>query len=105
NRLRISWAHCSTTMLCGAQPNAAHTASDGKWCGRTLRSSTGGCLPNSRRPNWSSSIQPSLEHLITLSDDVGVIQHATEDIPNRATGYCTDDVARALIVVYQRLSL
>ena len=51
------------------------------------------------------SIQPSLEHLITLSDDVGVIQHATEDIPNRATGYCTDDVARALIVVYQKLAL
>jgi len=36
---------------------------------------------------------------------VGVIQHATEDIPNRATGYCTDDVARALIVVYQKLAL
>ncbi len=28
-----------------------------------------------------------------------------EDIPNRATGYCTDDVARALIVVYQKLLL
>lgn len=36
---------------------------------------------------------------------MGVIQHATEDIPNRATGYCTDDVARALIVVYQKLTL
>ncbi len=35
---------------------------------------------------------------------MGVIQHATEDIPNRATGYCTDDVARALIVVYQKLA-
>ncbi len=57
------------------------------------------------RLSWSSSILPSLEHLITLSDDVGVIQHATEDIPNRATGYCTDDVARALIVVYQKLAL
>ena len=62
-------------------------------------------MPTLRRPNWSSSIQPSLEHLLTLSDDVGVIQHATEDIPNRATGYCTDDVARALIVVYQKLAL
>jgi hypothetical protein len=27
-----------------------------------------------------------------------LIQHATHDIPNRATGYCTDDIARALIV-------
>lgn len=34
-----------------------------------------------------------------------MIQHATEDIPNRATGYCTDDVSRALIVVYQKLAL
>lgn len=44
-----------------------------------------------------------LDHLIALSDDVGVIQHATENVPNRATGYCTDDVARALIVVLMRL--
>jgi hypothetical protein len=29
---------------------------------------------------------------------VGVIQHATETIPNRKTGYCTDDVTRAFIV-------
>ncbi len=36
---------------------------------------------------------------------MGVIQHATEDIPNRATGYCTDDVARALIVVYQKIAI
>ena len=33
-----------------------------------------------------------------LTDDVGVIQHAVETVPNRATGYCTDDVARAFIV-------
>jgi hypothetical protein len=40
-----------------------------------------------------------------LSDDVGVIQHAVEDIPNRSTGYCTDDVARAFIVALARLRL
>jgi hypothetical protein len=45
----------------------------------------------------------SLDHLITLSDDVGVIQHALENVPNRSTGYCTDDVARALIVAIARL--
>lgn len=44
-----------------------------------------------------------LDHLITLSDDVGVIQHAIENVPNRATGYCTDDVSRALIVALARL--
>ncbi len=41
---------------------------------------------------------PSLDHLVTLSDDVGVLQHAVFDVPNRSCGYCTDDVARALIV-------
>jgi hypothetical protein len=40
----------------------------------------------------------NLAHLRALSDDTGIIQHATGDIPNRATGYCTDDVARALMV-------
>jgi hypothetical protein len=41
---------------------------------------------------------PSLDHLRTLTDDTGVIQHAVRDVPNRSTGYCTDDVARAFIV-------
>jgi hypothetical protein len=42
--------------------------------------------------------EPSLEHIAALSDDVGIAQHATFDIPNRHEGYCTDDVARAFIV-------
>jgi hypothetical protein len=41
---------------------------------------------------------PVLDHLVTLTDDVGVIQHAVHDVPSRSTGYCTDDIARALIV-------
>jgi hypothetical protein len=48
---------------------------------------------------------PTLAHLAVLSDDTGVIQHAVESVPNRATGYCTDDVARALVVVLQWLQL
>jgi hypothetical protein len=40
-----------------------------------------------------------------LSDDVGVIQHALENVPNRKTGYCTDDVARAFMVVLAHLRL
>jgi hypothetical protein len=46
-----------------------------------------------------------LEHLAVLSDDTGVIQHAVESVPNRSTGYCTDDVARAFMVVLARLRL
>jgi hypothetical protein len=39
-----------------------------------------------------------LTHLETLTDDVGIVQHAVFDVPNRSTGYCTDDVARAFMV-------
>jgi hypothetical protein len=46
---------------------------------------------------------PSLEHLAVLSDDTGIIQHATDTVPDRSTGYCTDDVARAFMVVLARL--
>ena len=41
---------------------------------------------------------PVLDHLVALSDDVGIAQHAIYDVPNRREGYCTDDVARAFIV-------
>ncbi|MEW6443628.1 MAG: glycosyltransferase family 4 protein [bacterium] len=37
------------------------------------------------------------KHLIRLSDDVGILQHATFAVPARHHGYCTDDNARALI--------
>ena len=39
-----------------------------------------------------------LNHLLSLSDDTGVIQHAKHSISNKATGYALDDNARALIV-------
>ena len=41
----------------------------------------------------------NLGHILVLTDDTGILQHATYDIPNRSEGYCTDDNARALIVV------
>jgi hypothetical protein len=41
---------------------------------------------------------PALDHLVALTDDVGLFQHATLDVPNRSCGYCTDDVGRALLV-------
>ena len=41
---------------------------------------------------------PSLDHLSALTDDTGLIQHATREIPNRSTGYCVDDVARGFII-------
>lgn len=39
-----------------------------------------------------------LTHLLSLTDDTGVIQHAKHSISNRETGYTLDDNSRALIV-------
>lgn len=39
-----------------------------------------------------------LEHLKTLTDDTGLLQHASYAVPNRYHGYCTDDNARAMLV-------
>ncbi|HVA34139.1 MAG TPA: hypothetical protein VNG31_08335 [Candidatus Baltobacteraceae bacterium] len=48
---------------------------------------------------------PPLDHLAVLSDETGVIQHAVETVPDRDTGYCTDDVARAFMVTLSWLQL
>lgn len=40
-----------------------------------------------------------LDHLLRLTDDVGILQHAKFAVPDRYHGYCTDDNARALIAV------
>ena len=48
------------------------------------------------RPQRRSNIK--LDHLRTLTDDTGILQHARGTVPNRSHGYCTDDNARALIV-------
>lgn len=46
----------------------------------------------------ASAPQVRPDHLLTLVDDVGIIQHADGVVPERATGYCVDDVARLVIV-------
>jgi glycosyltransferase involved in cell wall biosynthesis len=40
----------------------------------------------------------NLDHFRRLTDDTGILQHATFTVPNRIDGYCLDDNARALIV-------
>ncbi len=51
-------------------------------------------------PAFDRSILPplKLDHVIRLTDDVGIIQHATYGIPNYHEGYCLDDNARALLM-------
>lgn len=40
----------------------------------------------------------NLGHLLTMTDDTGILQHAIFSVPNTREGYTTDDNARALIV-------
>ena len=42
---------------------------------------------------------PSFEHLLHLSDDTGIFEHAELAVPRREHGYCTDDVARGLVAL------
>ena len=51
-----------------------------------------------KAPRASSLPELRLEHLQRMTDDTGVIQHATFSVPARDSGYCVDDNARALIV-------
>ena len=60
--------------------------------------------PRRRRPvaaSTRSSSSVRTDHLLTLVDDVGIVQHANGVIPNRESGYCVDDVARLAVVALE----
>lgn len=40
-----------------------------------------------------------VRHLVRLSDDVGLFEHARGPVPRREHGYCLDDVARGLLLL------
>jgi glycosyltransferase involved in cell wall biosynthesis len=69
--------------------------------GRSLARSA----PASRRrrdTNGAGSLpELRIDHLVRMTDDTGLIQHATFSLPARSTGYCVDDNARALIVALE----
>ena len=44
-------------------------------------------------PTWR------FDHLLRMTDHVGIFQHAIFTVPNFSHGYCTDDNARALILM------
>lgn len=46
-----------------------------------------------------STPEPPFEHLLRLSDDTGLLEHARGAVPRRECGYCLDDAARGLVVV------
>ncbi len=43
----------------------------------------------------------NLQHLLRLTDDTSILQHAKFDVPDRRHGYCLDDAARALNLLTQ----
>jgi len=55
---------------------------------------------NTQRDILDLQILPefSFEHMLRLTNQVGIAQHATYAIPNYREGYCLDDNARALLV-------
>ncbi|CAN5295653.1 glycosyltransferase family 4 protein [soil metagenome] len=85
----MSWPHVARSYLeCFARARdeqAAHlrTAFDA----RTL----------ARRP--VELPDPSLIHLRAMTDDTGLLQHASFDVPRYEHGYCIDDNARALRLI------
>ena len=42
--------------------------------------------------------RPSFAHIASMTDDRGTFEHADHTQPRRAHGYCTDDMARLLVV-------
>jgi hypothetical protein len=46
-------------------------------------------------------VDPRTNHLLTLVDDCGIVQHAHGGVPNRQSGYCIDDVARLTVVALE----
>ena len=49
--------------------------------------------------------EPTLKHLIRMTDDTGLLQHSFGSIPDRKHGYCLDDNARAIVVATKYYNL
>ncbi len=62
--------------------------------------------PRQAFSGWTLASRPydlpirRLDHILRLSDNTGIFQHATFNVPNYDEGYCTDDNARALILCH-----
>ena len=61
-------------------------------------------VPRSAFADWTLASRPYetppvlLDHLVRMSDDTGILQHALFNVPNFQEGYCTDDNARAYLL-------
>jgi hypothetical protein len=56
---------------------------------------------SARGGDTSAYPEPSFDHLLRLSDEVGLLEHAHGADPRHSYGYCLDDVARGLVVIFR----
>ncbi len=60
--------------------------------------------PRAAFAGWTLADRPydlpplRLDHIVRMSDNTGIFQHAIFNVPNYHEGYCTDDNARAFIL-------
>jgi hypothetical protein len=65
--------------------------------GRTLQPRAA-LMPNAQESPSNDLPVLDTTHMLRMTDDTGILQHAIFSIPNSSEGYTTDDNARALIV-------
>ena len=116
NRWPTPSSNCSTRNRIDTRCASVRTSTCAPACGQNVagqylelfqdRSSTSDTAtpsPSSKnrqlRGKGRELAEIKLDHLLMLSDDTGVFQHAKSTIPDRAGGYTTDDNARALITI------
>ncbi len=67
---------------------------------RTYAAKRAGMEAQLARPRRTAELpEINLSHVRLMSDDTGMLQHATFDIPRYRDGYCVDDNARALLLL------
>src|SRR6185436_12065375 len=59
--------------------------------------------PFAQRPRVT--MLPAWRHVLAMSDEIGIFEHANLSVPRREEGYCTDDVARLLIAIVREPSV
>jgi hypothetical protein len=55
--------------------------------------------PSPLTPPPPSPIMPAWQHVLAMSDTIGMFEHADLASPRIGNGYCTDDMARLLIAI------
>jgi glycosyltransferase involved in cell wall biosynthesis len=95
----------SPSALAAARAKSAEVGSRMSWSsvGRVTLDALSDAVATGRPPVVAAvSPEPALlvrrHHLLVLSDDVGIIQHADVVVPCWSSGYCVDDSARLVLV-------